>query len=168
MAELGAAEILASPDARIAERVANLTHVAKKAQQRIVQETGGSVGLRDHGALASAVGSAFQTFYGEDLHETVWDKAAALMRSLSLNHPFVDGNKRTSLLVTATFLLERGYGIRDDVPNSEIVDFCTSVAAGEQELEQISEWLKSVADDKSAGRALKEVMRTLALEDETS
>lgn len=166
MAEPGATEAITSPDVRITERVANLTHVAKSGQQRIIELTGGAVGLRDSGALDSAIGSAFQTFYGEDLHESIWDKAAALMRSMSLNHPFVDGNKRTSLLLTTVFLMERGYGIREDVSEEEVVGFCIAVASGQKQHAEIASWLKSVSDRDSAKKAFKEIMYTLGSENE--
>jgi death-on-curing protein len=58
---------------------------------------GGATGLRDNGALESAVARPAMTFGGEDLYEDLASKASALMHSLVLNHPFVDGNKRIGL-----------------------------------------------------------------------
>jgi death-on-curing protein len=64
---------------------------------------GGSAGIRDRGLLEAAL-SRPQTGYYADLVE----EAAALWESLSQNHPFVDGNKRTAFAVTYTFLAING------------------------------------------------------------
>ncbi len=66
--------------------------LALHAQQ--LRRYGGRAGMRDRGALESALGWPAATFGGEDLYPDIADKAAALMHSLALNHPFVDGNKR--------------------------------------------------------------------------
>ena len=59
-----------------------------------IRRFGGATGLRDRGALEAALGRPQMTFGGEDLYPDVAAKAAALMHSLVMNHPFVDGNKR--------------------------------------------------------------------------
>jgi death-on-curing protein len=71
---------------------------------RLIAEFGGSLGLRDRGALESALARP-QTGYYEDIPQ----EAAALWESLSQNHPFVDGNKRVAVTVTAAFLRVNGY-----------------------------------------------------------
>ena len=58
----------------------------------------GSQGIRDQGLLESAIARPYQTFGGKDLYPTVLEKAAALSESIKINHPFIDGNKRTGLL----------------------------------------------------------------------
>ena len=75
---------------------------------RLVEETGGAHGVRDLGLLESAVARPGATFGGEDLYAEVFRKAAALMASLILNHPFVDGNKRTGIAAAALFLARNG------------------------------------------------------------
>ena len=62
-----------------------------------VREFGGSLGLRDMGALASAVMRPQIGYY-----DTLIEEAAALMESLAMNHPFIDGNKRTAFYVPPT------------------------------------------------------------------
>ena len=69
-----------------------------------IAEHGGSEGLRDRGLLESAIAQAMAQFSGQFLHEDLFEMAAALYFSLVLNHAFVDGNKRTALLATLTFL----------------------------------------------------------------
>lgn len=60
----------------------------------IIEQTGGSSGLHDMGALESAMAQPRMTFGGNDLYPSLVEKAAALCFSLVKNHPFVDGNKR--------------------------------------------------------------------------
>ena len=70
---------------------------------------GGSYGIRDEGALASAIMRPQLGYY-----DSLIEEAAALMESLAMNHPFVDGNKRTALDATDTFLGLNGYFIDCD------------------------------------------------------
>jgi death-on-curing protein len=72
----------------------------------LIDEFGGSHGIREPGALESAMMRP-QSGYYEDLIQ----EAAALMESLSMNHPFVDGNKRTAFAVTDAFLGMNGHFI---------------------------------------------------------
>ncbi len=70
----------------------------------LIEETGGAPGLRDAGALASAVIRPQMGYYNNLIEE-----ATALMESLSQNHPFIDGNKRTAFAATDAFLRLNGY-----------------------------------------------------------
>lgn len=72
--------------------------------RRLLQASGGPPGIRDLGALDSAVAPPRATFGGADLYPTVAEKAAALCFSLVQNHPFVDGNKRVGHATMETFL----------------------------------------------------------------
>ena len=65
--------------------------------RQIINESGGSTGVRDFGALESSVAQPQMTFGSDDLYLTLNQKAAALAFSLVMNHPFVDGNKRYPL-----------------------------------------------------------------------
>ena len=76
---------------------------------RLIAKFGGSLGIRDRGALESALARP-QTGYYDDLVQ----EAAALWESLSQNHPFVDGNKRVAVTVTAAFLKLNGYRLEFD------------------------------------------------------
>jgi death-on-curing protein len=71
---------------------------------RLIAIFGGSLGIRDLGALESAVARPRIGYYDDLIRE-----AAALWESLSQNHPFVDGNKRVGVTVTAAFLRANGY-----------------------------------------------------------
>lgn len=109
-------------------------------QQRIVKETGGSVGIRDLGLLESALARPQASYGGEDLYPTILDKASALFHSLMFNHPFLDGNKRTTLGVVYEFLKENGYKLI--ATQQEMIDFPLRVENNHLSIEDISAWLK--------------------------
>ena len=69
------------------------------AHDRLIAQFGGAGGLRDRGALEAALARPRSGYYADVIEE-----AAALMESLSQNHPFVDGNKRIAISVAAAFL----------------------------------------------------------------
>ena len=74
-----------------------------------IERYGGSSGVRDSGQLEAALFRP-QTGYYADLME----EAAALWESLSQNHPFIDGNKRTAFAATYTFLAINGWRLTAD------------------------------------------------------
>lgn len=76
--------------------------------QILIRKYGGADGLRDMGALESALHRP-QTGYYKDIIE----EAAGLLESLAINHPFLDGNKRVAFAVTSAFLHINGYTIRE-------------------------------------------------------
>ena len=81
-----------------------------------IEQFGGSHGLRDMGALESALFRPQMGYY-----DGVIEEAAALMESLAMNHPFIDGNKRVAFFVTATFFMQNGYFI--DCDSREAYDY---------------------------------------------
>jgi death on curing protein len=76
---------------------------------RLIVLFGGAQGIRDHSALEAALGRPQSGYYRD-----VIEQAAALLESLSQNHPFVDGNKRTAISVTAAFLRINGFRLNFD------------------------------------------------------
>jgi len=72
---------------------------------------GGTPGLRDKGLLDSALAQPQATFAGDLLHSTIPAQAAAYLYHLAMNHPFIDGNKRTVFAVMDTFLRMNGYAL---------------------------------------------------------
>lgn len=70
------------------EEVAQIHHL-------LIQEFGGAKGIRDAGALNAAINRPFATFDQKELYPIPTDKAAAIIENILLNHPFLDGNKRT-------------------------------------------------------------------------
>ena len=107
---------------------------------RIVEQSGGSTGIRDFGMLESALAQPRMTFEEKELYPTVVDKAAVLGFSLINNHPFVDGNKRTGHAVMEVFLILNGYEVEASVDEQErlILD----VAAGQIKRDELKKWLR--------------------------
>ena len=106
----------------------------------IIQTSGGSAGIRDHGGLESAIAQPRMTFGGQDLYPTVEEKASAFCFSLIQNHPFVDGNKRVGHAAMEVFLISNGYRIDATVDMQEQI--ILGVASGEVSREQLVKWLK--------------------------
>src|SRR3990172_82947 len=103
---------------------------------RVTQKTGGSQGVRDWDLLNSALARPQSTFGGEDLYPSIELKAAALIQSLLLNHPFIDGNKRTALVSTEYFLYLNGEKI--EASQKERVDFALWVENKKPTIEKIA------------------------------
>ncbi len=101
---------------------------------------GGSVGIRDEGLMESAIARSYQTFGGEYLYKTVFEQAAAIAESIIINHPFVDGNKRTGFLAMLAVIEHENYFI--NTTNDEIYNFTIKISTGESKFEEIVEWLK--------------------------
>lgn len=74
-----------------------------------IQRYGGDDGVRDPGLLEAALFRPQTGYYADQI-----EQAAALWESLSQNHPFVDGNKRTAFAATYTFLAVNGWILRAD------------------------------------------------------
>lgn len=108
---------------------------------RLVAETGGAGGLRDLGALESAVAQPRMTFAGQDLYPDLVAKATVLAYSLIQNHPFVDGNKRIGHAAAATFLLLNGLQLLATVDAGEAT--ILGVASGSVSREALDAWLRS-------------------------
>ena len=108
--------------------------------RQLVQSFGGSAGIRDAGALESAITQPRMTFDSADLYETIAEKAATLGFSLILNHPFVDGNKRVGHAAMEIFLVLNGYEI--NAPLDEQEQIILDVAAGRLKRDEFTEWLR--------------------------
>jgi len=78
---------------------------------QLVERFGGSHGIRDIGMLESAVAMP-QAGFGESyLHEDIFEMAAAYLFHVVMNHPFIDGNKRTGTHAALVFLADNGYAV---------------------------------------------------------
>jgi len=114
-------------------------HQVIQIHSLLILETGGSDGIRDQGLLDSALNLPFQSFDGEDLYKTIQSKAARLGFSLVNNHAFVDGNKRTGILVMMIFLEMNGIII--ECTNEEIVDIGLNLATGHLNVNELLIWI---------------------------
>ena len=120
----------------------------EQIHKTLIDFFGGSQGIRDLSALKSALARPFQTFENKDLHPTPIYKAAALIESILINHPFIDGNKRTGYVAMRSFLISKGLDI--DATQEEKYEFVINIASGKIRLEEITEWLAShIAEQKN-------------------
>jgi death-on-curing protein len=87
----------------------------------VIQQSGGTPGVRDLNLIDSAVYQPRATFGSQDLYPTLADKAAALAFSLAKNHGFVDGNKRIAHAAMETFLVRNGFEVNAGVDEQEAV-----------------------------------------------
>jgi len=108
--------------------------------ERLLALSGGRGGIRDLGALESAVAQPRMTFAGQDLYPDLVTKATALAYSLIQNHPFVDGNKRAGHAALATFLILNGHDLESTVDEAERV--ILGVAAGEIDRDGLAAWIR--------------------------
>jgi len=105
-----------------------------------LERHGGLAGLRDRAALESALGRPQMTFAGEDLYSDPAAKAAALMHSLVMNHPFVDGNKRVGAHAALLFL--RANDLLPVIAPAELTEITLAVARGEVSAEALAIWIR--------------------------
>ena len=106
----------------------------------MLAETGGSDGIRDKGLLESAINAPFQTFGGEDLYPTLFEKAARLGYGIIKNHPFVDCNKRTGTHVMHAFLRMNGFKLK--CSHNDLIEVIYKVADGGFDYNDLLKWLK--------------------------
>ena len=113
--------------------------------RRIVRSSGGAEGVRDVGALESALAQPRASFGGKDLYPDVLSKAAALCFSLVLNHPFLDGNKRIGHAAMETFLLLNGRELSADLEEQEqiMLDLASGILPREQFVTWVAQHTRS-------------------------
>jgi len=121
----------------ISERVVLAIH------RRHMAEHGGLEGIRDSGALTSALAKP-KNLYAYHPHSSLYSLAAAYGLGLARNHPFLDGNKRTSYVIMRLFLRLNGQDIY--ASDYEKYTVMMRVASGDLVLESLTAWLKSHGD----------------------
>lgn len=109
--------------------------------EAIVKMAGTKAFVRDFALLHSASERPKATFSGKDLYPSIFLKAASLLQSLCLNHPFSDGNKRTAWLSTKRFLHLNEYHLK--ATSVKAADFMVYVDNQKPDIREISAWLKS-------------------------
>ena len=103
----------------------------------VIKRYGGTDGIRDMGALESAVARPQSGYYKD-----VIESAAALLESLAINHPFLDGNKRVAFAATDTFLRINGFRFASD-SNSIYKALMKFFDTGNFKLASLEPWLRS-------------------------
>lgn len=107
--------------------------------QLLIQETGGSAGVRDEGLLNSALEGAYATFDGVELYPSKEEKAARIGYTLIANHAFVDGNKRIGMYIMLSFLEVNGIKMRPS--NADVVQAGLGVASGSMKYDDLLAWV---------------------------
>lgn len=107
----------------------------------LIQESGGSDGIRDEGMLDMAINQPFQTFGGMELYPTVIDKAVRLGYSLITDHPFIDGNKRIGTHAMLVFLDINGIELSYD--DDDLIGLILQVAAGTADDRILNAWIRN-------------------------
>lgn len=119
-----------------------LTRAALAIHAEQLAEHGGAPGVRDTGALDSALTRPRHLLdYGQPDIATL---AAAYAYGIARSHPFVDGNKRTAAVVAETFLVLNGHELR--ASDAELVVAILALAAGELSQDDLAGWFRERID----------------------
>lgn len=108
----------------------------------LIEKFGGLIGIRVRGLLESAVAAPMMAVFGEELHKTIYNKAAAYLFYIAKNHAFLDGNKRTAAAAALAFLRANGKSTKYDA--DEFLEFVVSVAEGQADLDAISNYFGKI------------------------
>ncbi len=113
---------------------------ALKIHQILIDKFGGTYGIRDRNALEASINRLFATFNLQDLYPGAIEKAAAILESILINHPFIDGNKRTGYVLMRIILLNHNF---DLIANEEEkYKMVISVSKGELRFDGIKDWIE--------------------------
>ena len=106
----------------------------------LIDETGGSHGIRDHHAFATLGHLPKQSAFGKELYPSIFGKAAVYVRNIIFGHLFIDGNTRTAMAAADVFLQLNGYRIA--VSEGGVEKVALSMIEQKLSLDDISSWLK--------------------------
>lgn len=113
---------------------------AVRVHDRLIEEFGGSKGVRDVSLLKSALNRPFATFDGIDLYPSAIEKATALFESLIINHPFMDGNKR--IAYTLMEILLRLGRLQLEATKEDKYTMVINASTGQMRFDDIKQWLE--------------------------
>jgi len=108
---------------------------------KVIEDFGGSHGVRDENRLGSLVEAPSQEVFGVEQYPSVYEKAAVYMRNIIGDHPFSDGNKRTGTVTAGVFLGRNKIGLTSTP--KELEDFAVQIAVERVDIPVIAAWLKS-------------------------
>lgn len=109
----------------------------------LIAKFGGGAGIRDLASLEAALAHPFATFDQQELYPSGIEKASAILESLIINHPFVDGNKRIAYLLMQVILID--YDLVIEVTEDEQFAFVISASTGEIRFDEIKTWSEAKA-----------------------
>lgn len=117
-------------------------------------------GIKDYALFDSAICEPMKSFAGQDLYPDILTKAACYLRSLAMNHPFYDGNKRTALLSMIIFLELNNYKVACD--NNTLYNLTKEIVQNKDNIQTIVEKLKPYIRVSKISK-LRELFRNLGL-----
>ena len=101
---------------------------------------GGNAGIRDEGSLLAALARPYATFDQQELYPAQVEKADAIFESVIINHPFMDGNKRTAYVLLRSTLHIYGFDIIGF--EDEKYQFTIAASTGEIRFDEIKLWIE--------------------------
>lgn len=129
-----------------------MTYLSKEEilqiHSHVIDETGGIHGVRDHHAILSIEITPKQRVFGKELYSSLFSKAAVYARDITMNHPFIDGNKRTGMTAAFVFLEYNGYV--STAKEGEIQTFSLSIIEDKLSIKKITDWFRG--HSKRAGK----------------
>lgn len=108
-----------------------------KIHNIIIEKFGGLRGVRDKNALDSAINRPYATFDNKELYPTIVEKASAIIESVIINHPFIDGNKRMGYILMRLMLIENSKDI--EATQEEKYKFVIGISTGKLKIPGIKE-----------------------------
>jgi death-on-curing protein len=106
---------------------------------QVIEDFGGSHGVRDEGRLKSVVNAPKQIVFGQEQYPSIYDKAAVYMRNIIGDHPFSDGNKRTAVTICGIFLARNDIVLSVNPKDLEL--FTIKITIDHLEIDKIAKWL---------------------------
>ena len=116
-------------------------HIIIYFHEQLIDLYGGTLGIRDEGLLDSALEQPKAMFGGSYLHDSLAKMAAAYGFHLCKNHPFIDGNKRITLVAMDTFLQKNGYEIL--ASEKDVYKIMIELASGDITKADLTDWLEA-------------------------
>jgi len=117
-----------------------LEETVQAIHKRQIAEHGGSDGVRDEGLLLSALARPQNLLAYSEVPPDISALAASLAYGIAKNHPFIDGNKRTALVVTRTFLLFNGFNMEANQEEKYLTFL--KLAEGNLSEEELTDWIR--------------------------
>ena len=108
---------------------------------RLIEDYGGSHGVRDENSLASVVVAPKRSVFRREQYSGIFEKAAVYARNIISDHLFVDGNKRTGITCAALFLMQNGHLL--NAKPKELEDFAVHIAVSKADIPEIAAWFKA-------------------------
>ena len=106
----------------------------------VINESGGRHGVRDMAAILLLEDLPKQKAFGKVFYPSPFDKAAVYARTIIMNHPFVDGNKRSGM--TAAFVFLEDNGFKSVAKEGEIERFAIKIIKDHLEIKEIAKWFE--------------------------